>query len=208
MKQKLTPRWFIIKLAGILFAVYSVYNVFIIVRDGEYIPTYGIAITAVVAGMFALLAAFSWTSEFKDIRFLNIRKAVFIVSLVVIFALKLRMINQVIAYLDFSKVKTIVYCGAYFMTLAALLVLFFYYAIVVRNLPLFPKASVILPLFALLLFLGSFVLEIVLFYKYGVGLEANPLRTMVIRPVFYMGFISLSVYFLLPPKYAVASLPI
>ena len=118
------------------------------------------------------------------------------------------MINQVIAYLDFSKVKTIVYCGAYFMTLAALLVLFFYYAIVVRNLPLFPKASVILPLFALLLFLGSFVLEIVLFYKYGVGLEANPLRTMVIRPVFYMGFISLSVYFLLPPKYAVASLPI
>ncbi len=28
MKEKLTPRWFIIKLTGILFAIYSAYNIF------------------------------------------------------------------------------------------------------------------------------------------------------------------------------------
>lgn len=208
MKQKLTPRWFIIKLAGILFAVYSAYNVFIIVKDGDNIPAYGIAITALVAVLFALLAGFAWTSEFRNIRFLNIRKAAFIISLILIFALKLRMINQVIIYLDFSKLQTVLYCGAYFMTLAALLVLFCYYAFVVKNLPLYAKSSVILPLFALLLFLGSFALEIVLFYKYGMGLETNTLRTMVIRPVFYMSFISLSVYFLIPPKLAIPALAI
>ncbi len=208
MKTRLTFRWFTIKLAGILFALYSAYNVFIIFRDGKYFPVYGIAITALVALLFAVFAVFAWTSEFKDIRFLNIRKAVFIVALLLVFALKLRMIGQTVAYIDFSRLNTLLYGGAYFMTLAALPVLFFYYAFIVKNLPFYPKASVILPLVALLLFAGSFVLEIILFCKYGVGLEASRLRTIVIRPIFYLGFISLSVYFLLPPKLSVPDLPI
>ena len=71
MKEKLTPRWFIIKLTGILFAIYSAYNIFLIVRDGSAMPPVGIFISALVSLLFALLAAFAWTSEVKNVRFME-----------------------------------------------------------------------------------------------------------------------------------------
>ena len=81
MKEKLTPRWFIIKLTGILFAIYSAYNIFLIVRDGSAMPPVGIFISALVSLLFALLAAFAWTSEVKNVRFMMIRKTVMIIVL-------------------------------------------------------------------------------------------------------------------------------
>ena len=92
MKQKLTPRWLVIKLAGILFAAYSAYNIFILYRNGSTLPEQGVFITALVAALFGLLAVFAWTSEIKNVRFQVIRTTVFIVDLLIVFALKLRMI--------------------------------------------------------------------------------------------------------------------
>lgn len=199
MKEKLTPRWFIIKLTGILFAIYSVYNIFLFVRDGSAMPPVGIFISALVSLLFALLAAFAWTSEVKNVRFMMIRKTVMIIVLLTIFALKLRLVNRVMALLDFSKTQNVLYVAAYFLTLAALLILFVYYAFILRNLPLHPKMSVILPVAVIIGFVGCVVCEALLFFGFGFGLEASPLRTLVIRPVFYLGFIGLCVYFLFPP---------
>ena len=199
MKEKLTPRWFIIKLTGILFAIYSAYNIFLIVRDGSAMPPVGIFISALVSLLFALLAAFAWTSEVKNVRFMMIRKTVMIIVLLTIFALKLRLVNRVMALLDFSKTQNVLYVAAYFLTLAALLMLFVYYAFILRNLPLHPKMSVILPVAVIIGFVGCVVCEALLFFGFGFGLEASPLRTLVIRPVFYLGFIGLCVYFLFPP---------
>ena len=199
MKEKLTPRWFIIKLTGILFAIYSAYNIFLIVRDGSAMPPVGIFISALVSLLFALLAAFAWTSEVKNVRFMMIRKTVMIIVLLTIFALKLRLVNRVMALLDFSKTQNVLYVAAYFLTLAALLILFVYYAFILRNLPLHPKMSVILPVAVIIGFVGCVVCEELLFFGFGFGLEASPLRTLVIRPVFYLGFIGLCVYFLFPP---------
>ena len=199
MKEKLTPRWFIIKLTGILFAIYSAYNFFLIVRDGSAMPPVGIFISALVSLLFALLAAFAWTSEVKNVRFMMIRKTVMIIVLLTIFALKLRLVNRVMALLDFSKTQNVLYVAAYFLTLAALLILFVYYAFILRNLPLHPKMSVILPVAVIIGFVGCVVCEALLFFGFGFGLEASPLRTLVIRPVFYLGFIGLCVYFLFPP---------
>ena len=199
MKEKLTPRWFIIKLTGILFAIYSAYNIFLIVRDGSAMPPVGIFISALVSLLFALLAAFAWTSEVKNVRFMMIRKTVMIIVLLTIFALKLRLVNRVMALLNFSKTQNVLYVAAYFLTLAALLILFVYYAFILRNLPLHPKMSVILPVAVIIGFVGCVVCEALLFFGFGFGLEASPLRTLVIRPVFYLGFIGLCVYFLFPP---------
>ena len=199
MKEKLTPRWFIIKLTGILFAIYSVYNIFLFVRDGSAMPPVGIFISALVSLLFALLAAFAWTSEVKNVRFMMIRKTVMIIVLLTIFALKLRLVNRVMALLDFSKTQNVLYVAAYFLTLAGLLMLFVYYAFILRNLPLYPKASVFLPIAVIIGFVGCVVCEALLFFGFGFGLEASPLRTLVIRPVFYLGFIGLCVYFLFPP---------
>lgn len=199
MKEKLTPRWFIIKLTGILFAIYSAYNIFLIVRDGSAMPPVGIFISALVSLLFALLAAFAWTSEVKNVRFMMIRKTVMIIVLLTIFALKLRLVNRVMALLDFSKTQNVLYIAAYFLTLAALLILFVYYAFILRNLPLHPKMSVILPVAVIIGFVGCVVCEALLFFGFGFGLETSPLRTLVIRPVFYLGFIGLCVYFLFPP---------
>ena len=199
MKEKLTPRWSIIKLTGILFAIYSAYNIFLIVRDGSAMPPVGIFISALVSLLFALLAAFAWTSEVKNVRFMMIRKTVMIIVLLTIFALKLRLVNRVMALLDFSKTQNVLYVAAYFLTLAALLILFVYYAFILRNLPLHPKMSVILPVAVIIGFVGCVVCEALLFFGFGFGLEASPLRTLVIRPVFYLGFIGLCVYFLFPP---------
>lgn len=163
MKEKLTPRWFIIKLTGILFAIYSAYNIFLIVRDGSAMPPVGIFISALVSLLFALLAAFAWTSEVKNVRFMMIRKTVMIIVLLTIFALKLRLVNRVMALLDFSKTQNVLYVAAYFLTLAALLILFVYYAFILRNLPLHPKMSVILPVAVIIGFVGCVVCEALLF---------------------------------------------
>lgn len=221
MKHKQTLRTLIIVVSGILFAAYSAYNVFIIVRDGSSLPAMGIFISALVALMFGVLAAFSLTSVFtaaasesitvhkdselagmsevKNIGFLMMRSIAFNIALLVIFLLKLRMAGQVIAYLDYSTPHTVLYGGAYFVTLAAMLVLLVYYTFIVRKLPLYPRASVILPLSALILFFCGLAKEAVLLFVFNIGLEANLLRTAVIRPVFYLGFIGLSAYFLIPP---------
>ena len=170
-----------------------------LVRDGSAMPPVGIFISALVSLLFALLAAFAWTSEVKNVRFMMIRKTVMIIVLLTIFALKLRLVNRVMALLDFSKTQNVLYVAAYFLTLAALLILFVYYAFILRNLPLHPKMSVILPVAVIIGFVGCVVCEALLFFGFGFGLEASPLRTLVIRPVFYLGFIGLCVYFLFPP---------
>ena len=166
MKEKLTPRWFIIKLTGILFAIYSAYNIFLIVRDGSAMPPVGIFISALVSLLFALLAAFAWTSEVKNVRFMMIRKTVMIIVLLTIFALKLRLVNRVMALLNFSKTQNVLYVAAYFLTLAALLMLFVYYAFILRNLPLYPKASVFLPIAVIIGFVGCVVCEALLFFGF------------------------------------------
>lgn len=201
MKQKLTPREFVIKLTGILFAVYSAYNVFIIIRDNSGLTPQAILISAVVALMFGVLAAYALTfGLIVEPLFLQIRRTIFIAALLIVFALKLRMVGAVAAYFDPSKIHTVLYCVAYGMTQTALLVLLVYYIFIRGVLLFFPKARVILPTFAAALFLCSLILEAILCFAYDIRLEASFMRTIVIRPVFYLAFIGLSVYFLFLPK--------
>lgn len=194
-------RGLLIKLAAIFFIVYSAYNVFVVIKGITWLPLAGIIISLIVALMFAVLAVFALTAGIKteNIGFLMARRLSFIIALFVLFALKIRMAGSVFAYVDFSKPYTLMYAGSYIMLLAAMAVLLFYYAFIVRRLPFFPRASVILPLIVLILFVCSFTLEILLFSLFGVYTEASPLRTAVSRPLFYLGFICLSAYFLFPP---------
>lgn len=197
-QQRRTPRWVTIKLAGVFFAIYAVYNVFILFRDRKELPLEGTIITAVVAVLFGLLTVFAWTAEAKNVLFVVIRRTVFILVLIALLALKLNLVVRVISFLDISSPYTVLYAGSYFLTQAAFLILLVYYVFVLKNLPLYPKLSVLLPVVAILFFLSSFVMEMVLFFTYNIGLEGNGLRTIVIRPVFYLGFILLCVFFLFP----------
>lgn len=189
-------------LTGVLFAAYSAYNVFILFRDFDDLTTEAKFICVVVAVMFALFAVFVWIAGVKerDGLFLFIRRVIFIIALLTIFGLRLRLTERVIAYLDLNDTETILYGCAYFATQAALLCLAVYYLFILIARPLYPKASVILPIAAMVLFLGSLVIEAILFFRYHHGMEASPLRTLVMRPVFYFGLIGLSLYFLFPPQ--------
>ncbi len=202
MIKKSSPKNLIMFFAGLMFLVYAAYNVFIIIRDRNGLPPLGLIISAAVALMFALLAFYSLSSLINsdDLRFLMVRSTIFIVSLFVIFVLKLRMVTQVLDYIEVSHLETILYGASYFCTLAAMVVLFFYYTFFLRRLPLFPRAVVILPFSALILFAVSLILEVILFVVYGIYLEGNILRSVVIRPVFYLGFIGLSAHFMFPPE--------
>lgn len=204
VKRLLTPRWLIIKLTGLLFIGYAAYNVFIIFRDIEELPVEGIIISAVVAALFTVFALFAWTAGVRvtDAWFLMIRRAAFAIIVLSIAALKLRMVGAVVDYMDMDEPHTVFLYGfSYFMTLAGMLVLLVYYLFIHKRIPPYPIANVVLPLIALALFLCSFVLEIILYFAHGIGLEANAQRTIVMRPVFYLGFICLSAYFLFPPHH-------
>ncbi len=202
MKRILTPRWLIVILTGVLFAVYSAYNIFVLFRDiPRGLPTVGIVITAVVALMFAVLAMYMWTAGIKGkkhIMFMIVRRTTFIIAMLVIIGLKLRLIVRVINYVDYTKFHTILYVASYFMMLMGLIILFVYYAFILNRLPLFPRAGVILPRTVILLFLLGLIAEMILLFVYGIGLEASALRSMVMQPVFYLGFIGLSLHFLYP----------
>ena len=201
MKKLFTPRWLLAELTGLLFAAYAAYNVFIIFRDIKGLPPEGILISSIVALMFVILAVFMWTAGIKGkkhILFMMLRRGALIVALLVIFALKIRLVDRVIAYLDFSKFYTVLYGGAYFLTLAALLILLVYYIFILKNLPFYPEAAMALPVSAIILFLLCLILEAIMFFAYGIGLEANTIRTVVMRPVFYLGFVGLSLHFLYP----------
>lgn len=200
MKFKLILRKLLIRLTGVFFAAYSVFNIFIIVKDGRMLRGEAVFISGIVALLFGMLTAFAWTTEIKNPRLHAVRIIAFIAVIVALFALKLRMVDKVIAYFDSKTLHTILYGGAYFMTQAALFTLFIYYAFILKYLPLFPKASLLFPSIALGLFAVSFALEIILFFVYGIGLEASPLRTIAVRPMFYFGFMGLSAYFLFPPQ--------
>ena len=200
MKQKLTLRGFIIMLTGVLFAAYAAYYAFVIIRDIQRsLAPEKIAIYAILVLLFGLLAGFAWTSEVKSFRFLEARKTVMIIVLLAVIALKLRLIGKIIAALEDSSPQSLLYCGSYFSTLAALLLLFVFYAFILRRLEFHPRAAVILPSATLILFIAGLVFEAILFFGFGIGLEANSLRTMVSRSIFYLSFIGLSAYFLLPP---------
>ena len=202
MKQNLTLRRWIIILTGFFFAVYSAYNIFIIVRDGSSLPAQGIFISAAVALIFAVFAAFIWTAGIKPKhhRILIVRRTAFILSLLLAIFFKLRLIGRLIAYMDSSKLYTVLYGAAFLMTPAGLLVLLIYYVFIRKKLSRFPRAAVVLPWTAIILFLLGFVTEAILFFAYGIGMESNMLRTVIIRPVFYLGMIGLCAYFLYPPR--------
>ena len=212
MKEKLTPRRLILKPTGVLFAAYAAYQIFILIRDGGTLSSEGKFISTLIMLLFAVFTAFVWTDEVpaKNTPFLLIRRIVFIVALFAVFVLKLRVADRAVAYLDLLKLRSdlyggpylpqsVLYGGAYFMTLTALLLLSVCYTFVLRDRTLYPRAAVILPVSAMILFLCSLICETVLLLAYGIGLEASLLRTAVIRPVFYLGLIGLSVSFLLPP---------
>ena len=202
--MKLKLRKLNVILTALLFAVYSVYNIFIIYRGGASLPSQANLISAVVALMYFVFTAFAVTAgvKSKDIRFLIGRRVAFIVALLTVFALKLRMAGQVIAYLDFSKLYTVLNGCAYLVTQIGLLLLLIYYIFILKKLPFYPRAGVALPTAAAVLFLCGLALEAVLYFVYGIGLETSPLRTIVMRPVFYLGLIGLSLYFLFPPQTA------
>lgn len=211
MKQTLTLRRMNILVTGLMFAAYSAYNIFIIIRGGGSLSSEGILISAVVALLFAVFTAYVWTAGVKpkNARFRMIRRTAFIIALIGVFALKLRMFDRVLGYIDFSGLQTVFYYGepfefsmlitvifgaSYFIMLAAMLILIVYF-IVIRKRPLmFPKASVVMPVTAMALFIVSLILDMILFLAYGVNLEANPRRTAVMRPVFYLGFIGMCAY--------------
>lgn len=202
MKEKLTPKTAVTVVTGILFAVYAAYNIFIIFKDRSALSSKAILISALVALIFLIFAGFMLTAgvKTKNIRFVKIRGAVFMIALAAVFLLKLNRIRSMIAYLDFSSLTTVWFDLTYFMTLIAMLLLFIYYTFILKRYPLYPKAAVALPTTAMVLFLLSLVIELVLFIAFGIISEASPLRTAVIRPVFYLGFAGMSAYFLFPPE--------
>lgn len=204
MKQIFKPRRLVILLAGVLFLIYAAYNVFIIFRDRKEMPLEGIIISAIVAFLFAVLSAFAFSSlvNSTDIRFLMARSTTFIITMLIIIGLKVRIVGKIINYINFSELHTVIFGVSYFLTLLGMMVLFFHYSFILKGLPLFPRASVIFPLAAIILFALSMGLEAVLFFVYHIDLEANTIRTIIIRPVFYLGFIALSAYFLFPPEIA------
>lgn len=197
MKQKL--RILPVILTGLLFTACSAYNVFIIFIDYKKLALEDMLALSFAALIFGVFAFFTFTSEAKSFRFFLLRRLAFVFAFIALFLLQVRMFDKVVAVFDINKPDSLMYCGAYAATQAALLILAVYYGFIRQNLPLRSMASVILPLTALLLFLFSFVMEGLLYFMYNIGLEANDLRTLVIRPVFYMAFILLSVYFLIPP---------
>ena len=202
-KTKLTLRLFIVRLTGILFALYSAYSLFVFFRDIRREPLQTTIIYAVVTLAFASLAFFAWTSEVNNYKFIRARRILFIVTLSVVTFLKLRLAARVIAALDFSEPLTflfVLYGAAFFMTLMALLILLVYYTFIRKAMPLYPKARVILPLAAMILFVLSLAAEVLLYVFFHFGLEGNLLRTVTSRPVFYLSFIGLSAYFLYPPR--------
>ena len=202
MKQLLTPRRIVLILTGLLFAAYAAYNVFVLLRDYDSLPSEGLLISAAVAVLFAVLAVFAWTAEVENLLLQVIRRWAFVIAMLAVIALKLRIMGRVLSYLDLSKTHTILYGCSYIATLLALAVLFVYYAFIRTDLMFYNKAAVLLPLSAIVLLLGSLVLEAILFFGFRVMVEANVLRTLVIRPVFYLGFIGMAVFFLFPPREA------
>lgn len=201
MKRFFKPRWLLAGVTGFLFAVYSAYNIFLVFRDQDVMPTEGVFISLAVALMFAVLAAFAWTAGLKGkkfAKFMTIRRVSYIIAMIVLSVFKLRLVGRVIEYFDHTKAYTVLYNAAYFLTLAAMLILLIHYAFVLRILPLHPKAAFRVPGLAAALFFCSLIFEAILFFAYGIGLEANSIRTMVIRPVFYLGFIGLSFHFMFP----------
>ena len=143
MKQIFTPRWLLTILTGCLFAVYSAYNIFVLFRDiPRGLPTVGIVITAVVALVFATLAVYMWTAGVKGkkhIMFMVVRRISFIIAMLVIIALKLRLVVRAINYIDHTRFYTLLYDATYFMMLFALMILFVYYVFILNRLPLFPR---------------------------------------------------------------------
>lgn len=202
MKKTITLRRILIILVGMLFAAYSAFFAFVIIKDRSTLPLEGYFIGALVVLLFGVLSGFAWTSEVKNLRFLFFRRIAFISALLVAFAIRLRLVGDMISFLDFSKLDTILYGSAYFATQVALLILVIDYTFIRKDLPLYPRASVLFPVSAIVLFLCSFVMEIILLLVYHVGLEASFLRTVVSRPIFYLGFIGLSAFFLFPPQIA------
>ena len=200
MEQKFTPRRLTTMLTGRLFAAYAAYNVFVIIRDGSSLSAEAIFISAFVALLFGTLTGFVWSSDVIRPLSVMIRRTSFILVLIAVFALKLRMAGRVIDYVDSTKTYTVLYGGSYVLTMAGLVSLFIYFLFVSESIPLYPRASILLPISAILFFAGSFALEIMLFFGYNIGLEPSALRTIVIRPIFYLGFIGLSAFFLFPSQ--------
>lgn len=202
MKRKLTFRRFLITMTDTMFAAYAVYNIFILIKDGKRLSLEGKFISVVLALIFAVFAFFVWTAGVnqKSIRFMAVRRILFIVALVTVLLIKLRMIGSVIDYIDSSYPETVLYGLAYFTSLSAMLILNVYYLFILRDLPSFPKASVLLPVSAIILFAISLIVEFIVFFVFNIGIEESALRNIVMRPVFYLGFIGLSAFFLYPPQ--------
>lgn len=203
MKKKQRLRLFIARLTAIMFAAYSAFYIFVLIRDLKQASLQELLIEALVSLLFALLSAFAWSSEVSNLKFIRVRRIVFIIALLAVVLLKLRLTGSVIAFLDFTGEYAFLfalYGAAFFMSQMALIILLVYYTFIRRNMPLYPKLSVILPISAMILFILSFAAEILLFAIYRFGVEDSMIRTLFSRPVFYLGFIGLSAYFLYPPR--------
>ena len=120
MKKKQRLRLFIIRLTAIMFAAYSAFYIFVLIRDLKQASLQELLIEALVSLLFALLSAFAWTSEVSDLKFIRVRRIVFIIALLAVVLLKLRLTGSVIAFLDFTGENRLLFAlyGAAFFYVA------------------------------------------------------------------------------------------
>ena len=94
---------------------------------------------------------------------------------------------------------TVIYGVSYLLTLLGILDLTIYYIIIRKRNPFKRWVTVVFMVIAMVFFVAGLVLEGILLFKYNIGMEPNKLCTLITRPIFYMSFVGLCVYFLFPP---------
>ena len=127
------------------------------------------------------------------------RRYSFILALLTVFLLKLRMSGVMIEFLNPEYDFTVIYGVSYLLTLLGILDLTIYYIIIRKRNPFKRWVTVVFMVIAMVFFVAGLVLEGILLFKYNIGMEPNKLCTLITRPIFYLSFVGLCVYFLFPP---------
>lgn len=182
-------------LTGLSFLLFIAYQLFLMMQLPE--QRFG-RLIGIILYLFITVASFFALSHNRVIRVL--RSVFFLSGFIALFLIKLLNLFPLFGSLDFSNTPSVLNCAVYVATQIGTLIFVLYYLIIRTNKKIKNKKKItaVLMFFVIALYVSTLLMECVMIIKYRVNIDLSGLSTVISRFIYFFGFVSTAVSFMLP----------
>ena len=190
-----TAKTFVRLVTALSFVIYTAYQIFLVVQVSAQRTGRLIGVTFYVIVTVASILALVYRPGVRIVR-----SVTFVVGFMSLFIMRMLSVPSMFAYLNFSRMYTVLTVASYVATELGTLLLAMYYLAVRTRKNVKHERTITMIMMSIVILLFTFVLaaECVLVLRYHLLVDYNIPLTLMGKVLFYIGFVGTAVNFMMP----------